>query len=272
MLRFLASFVAMTLSPHLPESFIGYNEAGQMIGLAGDAAAVVNCLLFVLAFIIIFYAFGRMDLIQERFSYRVRNANEDVGVGYAAGALEFRVSGKWKRNLFSVLGILVLGIGFSLGCNVLFGLLGLTKASADFQAVAERQMSAGIFTGILLYGICSPLAEELIFRGVVFARLKRYLPVVVSGIVSALLFGIYHGNVVQAIYGFAAGCLFAWFYHKTGSFGQTVLLHGVMNITGFLLTYFGMFDTPVNSPVGCIAAFVLAAIAFWGLDRNTLLH
>ena len=32
--------------------------------------------------------------------------------------------------------------------------------------------------------------EELLFRGVIFTRLKRFLPVVTSALLSALLFGI----------------------------------------------------------------------------------
>lgn len=263
-LRFLASFIAMQLAPYLPESFIGYNDAGQMIGLIGNAAAVVNSILFFLAFLIIYIFFGRTDLIQERFAFKVRNANEEWGTGFAVKAYEWRQNGRWKNTALNVLCTLGLGVGVSVGCNFFFGLLGLTQMSADFQAVSERQMTAGLLTGLILYGFFSPLAEELIFRGVLFTRFKRYLPVTISGIVSAVFFGIYHGNVVQAIYGFVAGCLFAWIYHKRGSFGQTVALHGVMNITGFLLTYYDLFATPFYGWVGCIAAFVLAALAFLG--------
>ena len=264
-LRFLASFVAMQLAPYLPKDFIGYNDAGKMTGLTGDAAAVVNSLLFFLAFWIIYFSFGRTDLIQEKFAFKVRNANEEWGVGFAAKAYEWRQGGRWKNVTSNALCTLVLGVGFSIGCNFLFGLLGITQMSTDFQAVSERQMTAGLLPGLLLYGFFSPLAEEMIFRGVIFNRFKRYLPVTVSGIISAVLFGIYHGNVVQALYGFAAGCLFAWIYHKRGSFGQTVLLHGVMNVTGFLLTYFNVFATSFYGWIGCIAAFVMAVLAGLGL-------
>lgn len=264
-LRFLASVLALTLSPYLPRDFVGYNEAGQMIGLIGDAAAVVNCLLFALAFMIVYVLFGRTDLIQEKFAYRTRNANEYLGVGFAMEAYEWRMGGKWKRPLVTVLCTLGLGVGAAVGCNFLFGLIGFTGMSPDFQAVSERQMTAGLFTGLLLYGVFSPLAEEMIFRGVIFVRLKRYLPTVAAGILSALLFGIYHGNTVQALYGFVAGCLFAWLYHTQGSFKQTVALHGIMNMTGFLLTYFNVFSMPVYGWISCVAALVFAVISGFGL-------
>lgn len=261
-LRFITSFAALQLSPYLPESFIGYNASGQMVGLTGDAAAVVNSILFLIAFGIIYFFFGRTDLIQEKFAFNVRNANEYRGVGFAQVAYEWRNSNRYRNTFVSAIGILLLGTAASIGFNFLFSLVRFTQMSSDFQAVSERQMSAGLLMGILLYGFFSPLAEEMIFRGVIFNRFKKYLPVTIAGVISAVLFGIYHGNVVQALYGFVAGCLLAWIYHKRGSFVETVALHGIMNVTGFLLTYYNLFKAPFYGWIGCICAFVIAAMTF----------
>lgn len=285
-LRFLAAILAGRLAFFLPEAFIYYDEAGKMTGLTGDAAAVVNSILFFLAFLLIYFLMGRTDLIQESFAFRVRNANELQGAGFRLAAQQKRVKAdagskrnalvkyrvkRYLHQIYRVLCITGLGVGAAVFCNFLFSLSGLTKLSADFQAVSARQMTAGLLTGLVLYGFFSPLAEELIFRGVLFVRLKRFLPVTAAGILSALLFGIYHGNVIQALYGFLAGCLFAWFYHKKGSFAQTVALHGIMNITGFLLTYFHLFSSPLYGWAGCAGAFVLAGLCFLMLCRPVTL-
>lgn len=268
-LRFIASFAAMQLSPYLPDSFIGYNASGQMVGLTGNAAAVVNSILFLLAFVIIYLSFGRTDMIQAKFAFNVRNANEYRGIRFTQIAYEWRSGNKYRNIFVSAIGVLLLGTGASIGFNFLFSLAGVTQMSSDFQAVSERQMSAGLLMGILLYGVFSPLAEEMIFRGVIFNRFKRYLPVTISGVISAVLFGIYHGNVVQALYGFIVGCLFAWIYHKRGSFVETVALHGIMNVTGFLLTYYNLFKAPFYGWIGCICAFVIAVMAFvWLILRR----
>ena len=262
-LRFLTAVLAGRMASVLPDSFIGYDEAGKMVGLTGNAAAVVNSLLFFLSFLLIYFMMGRTDLIQEKFAFRVRNANELQGTGFGPWAKPDR----WYRKLIRGLCILGLGAGMAAGCNFLFDLSGLTRISADFQAVSTRQMTAGLLTGLVLYGFFSPLAEEMIFRGVLFVRLKRFLPVTAAGLLSSLLFGIYHGNAIQALYGFFAGCLLAWFYHKKGSFAQTVVLHGVMNITGFLLSYFHLFSSPLCGWAGCAGAFVVAGVCFLGLHR-----
>ena len=262
--RMLVAVFATKLSSYLPESWIYYDEAGRMLGLGGNAAAVVNAVLFLISFGIIWFSMGRTDLIQEKFAYRVRNAGEDCGIGFANhNPAEQSLP---KRKLFRCLteGILLvlLAAGMAIGCNFLFGLTGFTHISQEFEQVSARQMTAGLVCGLILYGFFSPLAEELIFRGVVFVRLKRYFPLTISVIISALLFGLYHGNPVQALYGFLAGCLLACYYHKSGSFLKTVTLHGLLNITGFLLSYYNIFTTTLYGWPGCLLALIVAAASF----------
>lgn len=223
---------------------------------------IADSIIFFVVFGIIYYIFGKKDLFWEKFAYNVRNANEYRGVGFAQAACEWRSGKRYRDSFISVLAVLILGIGAAVGFNYLFSLTGITRMFDDFQSVAKRQMSAGLIMGILLYGIFSPLAEEMIFRGIIFVRCKRYMPVTIAGIISSLLFGIYHGNAVQALYGFAAGCLFAWIYHKKGSFAKTVLLHGTMNVTAYLMSSFNLFEPPFYGIAGCVSAFVIAAIAF----------
>lgn len=262
-LRFIVAFAVQKLSAYLPATFTGYDIYGQMTGLTGDAAAVVNSILFLTTFAIIYLIFGRIDLVQEKFVFNVRNANEYRGIGFAGMSYNWRNRSGFKDKLISSVGIILLGMGVAVGFNLLFSLTGLTKMSSDFQAVSERQMSAGFVCGVLLYGLFSPLAEEMIFRGIIFNRLKRYCHVIISGVISAAAFGIYHGNIVQGAYGFAAGCLLAWIYHKRGSFIETVTLHGIMNLTAFLLTYYNLLRAPFYGWGGCVFAFAVAAISFF---------
>lgn len=261
-LRFGILFMVNILQAYLPESFMAYDNAGQLCGLTKNAAAIADSIIFLTVFGIIYYIFGKMDLHKEKFAYNVRNANEYRGVRFAQEALEWRSGKRYRDSFISVLAVLILGIGAAVGFNYLFSLMGITRMFDDFQSVAQRQMSAGLIMGILLYGIFSPLAEEMIFRGIIFGRCKRYMPVTIAGVISSLLFGIYHGNAVQALYGFAAGCLFAWIYHKKGSFAKTVLLHGIMNVAAYLMSSFNLFEPPFYGIAGCVSAFAISAIAF----------
>lgn len=264
-LRMIVLILVQNFASILPKQVIRYDEAGKMAGLTGNVSAVVNGFLFVAVFLILYFMMGRSDLIQEKFAFQIRNANERRGAGVCSRSMQGKK--RWLISMAEGIFLVCLAAGAATGCNFLFSLTGLTQASAAFRQVSEQQMTAGLLYGILLYGVLSPMAEELIFRGIVFTRLKRYFSLTVSVVLSSLIFGIYHGNVVQALYGFFAGCLFAWLYHKSGSFGWTAALHGFFNITGFCLSYYHIFESPFYGWQGCIAAFLLAALSFLAVGK-----
>ncbi len=75
-----------------------------------------------------------------------------------------------------------------------------------------------------LLGSCLviPIAEELLFRGVVYKRLKLYFGVTPALIGSALIFGIMHVNLVQFLYAAVIGLLLAFVLEKTGKLSMAV--------------------------------------------------
>ena len=78
-----------------------------------------------------------------------------------------------------------------------------------------------------LLGSCLviPIAEELLFRGVVYKRLKLYFGVTPALIGSALIFGIMHVNLVQFLYAAVIGLLLAFVLEKTGKLSMAVFGH-----------------------------------------------
>lgn len=252
-LRVIFSMILNAMLSILPDSVLAFDQNGKLLGLAGNSAAIFNSLLFFIMFLIFYSGIGRSDLIQERFCFSIRNTTEE-------GRLEIKKKIWPKVFLLCCLG--VLAVTLAMGINLLFGLSEWIDLSKDFKQVAERQMSAGIVPGLILYGLISPMTEELIFRGILFARLKRYFSAVLSGFLSALFFGLYHGNMIQASYGFIAGCLFAFVYHNTGNFKWTVLIHGLLNVSGFLYSYFEVYRSFLYQWKVCWGALIVAALFF----------
>ena len=81
--------------------------------------------------------------------------------------------------------------------------------------------SSDTFSMFLYASIVAPITEELIFRGYIQGALSRYGKKF-SIICSALLFGIFHGNLVQTPYAFLAGLLLGYVaaeYHIGWSIG-----------------------------------------------------
>jgi len=111
-----------------------------------------------------------------------------------------------------------------------------------------------------IYVISIALVEELVFRGVLLNIVFQYmrktkLPYVFSVLVSSAIFAAFHifnlfegatieGVLLQMVYTFLIGCMFAVIQIKMGSVWYCVILHGLFNFGG-LFTNFGFaFGNP----------------------------
>ena len=119
-------------------------------------------------------------------------------------------------------------------------------AAADASAQAGR---VSLPLGILIYGVLSPLAEETVFRGITLQRLyllchenkSRKTAFLLAAGLSSLLFGIYHGSLVQGVYAAAMGFLFCLFLALGGNLFSVIVLHGGANVMTLFLSRAGTF-------------------------------
>lgn len=119
-------------------------------------------------------------------------------------------------------------------------------AAADASAQAGR---VSLPLGILIYGVLSPLAEETVFRGITLQRLyllchenkSRKTAFLLAAGLSSLLFGIYHGSLVQGVYAAAMGFLFCLFLALGGNLFSVIVLHGGANVMTLFLSRAGAF-------------------------------
>ena len=91
--------------------------------------------------------------------------------------------------------------------------------------------SASFWPKVVFLVILAPLVEEFIFRRQLIDRMKPYgekLAVVLS----ALMFGLFHGNFSQGFYAFAIGLVFGYLYIRSGKLRYTVVLHMIINSLG----------------------------------------
>lgn len=159
--------------------------------------------------------------------------------------------------------IALLAVGCAvLGLNLFFDLSGIIGSSASYQSVAERQLSASLVVGLICYGVITPLAEELLFRGIVYNELKKGYKLLTAMLITSLLFGLYHMNPVQGIYGFIMGLLMAYLYEYFGSFLWPVLVHMIANSLAYMLRDADITNTFFYS---WPAAIVLCALTIVGI-------
>ena len=88
---------------------------------------------------------------------------------------------------------------------------------------------------VLAVVIGAPVAEEILFRGLIFTRVSRGFGVIAGGVVSSLVFGLMHGQIIWMIYTFILGILLSVVFYKTRSLIFTMITHLTFNITGYIV-------------------------------------
>lgn len=129
-----------------------------------------------------------------------------------------------------------LGICLVLGLNNLIAMSGLAAVSESYQETATLLYTPPLAVQLLSVGILVPIVEELIFRGLIYRRLRKMVAALPAIILTALAFGLFHGNIVQGCYGFFAGLALAFVCEQFGTVKASMLLHMIMNITSCLVT------------------------------------
>ena len=81
-----------------------------------------------------------------------------------------------------------------------------------------------------------PLAEELVFRGVIFGELVQRIRFFPAALISALIFGVLHGISIHVGYALICGFILALVYFYSGSIWTSFLVHAVFNLFGAAIT------------------------------------
>lgn len=119
--------------------------------------------------------------------------------------------------------------------NVVLSLTPLAEWSVRFQETQEALTSGSVWMQILASVVAAPILEEHLVRGVVYQRMRDMMGVKPSVLLSAALFGILHGNLVQGIYAFALGAYFAWLMERFQNIRVPIMAHMAANLFVILL-------------------------------------
>lgn len=242
----------MYVSPGTPFFRTGYYEREQLRRTASGVSWTALVGIFLMS--IVFPGLGELFLYAVNFRFSADTSFSGLppvlyylmlGFGYVAGlAVPAFVYFSARRVPLSE------GLPFHavpVGDAVLYIALGcMVCMLANYPAnlVAQLQERFG-FSGTLpespltndpaviaLYGLCvvviPPLVEEIMFRGVVLQSLRRYGDGF-AVLVSAILFGLYHGNLIQIVFAFLSGLALGFVAVRTNSLLPSMLIHCLNN-------------------------------------------
>lgn len=223
------------------------DEAGAVIGWTGNAATLMSALSFAAGAIAIW-------------------STAKLFIGKTAE--DMRLSHLKPEPVKNHIILFCVTVGAVMGMNLLLELTSVTNKSEVYKEIVKDQYSAAFLLGLVCYGVITPIAEEIMFRGVVYTCLRRMAHVRLAIPVSALLFGAYHMNAVQGVYAFVIGCLMAYGYEYFGRFYIPVAIHIVSNLLAYTLGSTSVINTGFISWPVCIFFLLAAAGGLYLLNRE----
>lgn len=182
--------------------------------------------------------------------FRVRSMPES-GNG-AGGHTEGEHRKRFLLRVSAVLAVLTAAPAL----NILLALL----VPQAFVTRTERG-ALPVAAAVLASCLVAPLCEELVFRCHLYPVLQRLLGDTAGIVISSLLFGLYHEELIQGIYAACMGMLLCLAYRALGGLPGAFSVHAAANLLMIVLSVSGAFAYMVRpaylvSLTGCAAVSI----------------
>ena len=125
----------------------------------------------------------------------------------------------------------VMGITISLVYNIIAYYL-----NGSFHFTNNYELSnIPIIVQIICSGLCGPILEELVFRGIVYNKLKTFNKKRVAIILTSVIFALFHTDILNIIYAFIVSFVLIYLYERYKTLKAPVLTHIFLNTTIILM-------------------------------------
>lgn len=176
-----------------------------------------------------------------------------------------------KKNfaLLTLLGLVSIPLG-----NIVSAGTENIMVSLDLK-ISEVSAPEGLFPSIFFiisHTILAPVLEEILFRGIILERLRRYSDVF-AAVVSAFLFAFMHSSLQSIPFSFVCGLFFSFLAIYTGSPLSSMIIHFINNSLSVLALF--LLKNSLEKELSFIVisfymAIVLAALAILISSRREL--
>ena len=135
--------------------------------------------------------------------------------------------------MYAMMSVTLMYVGNIIG-TIFTTLLDTSFNLGDMNAIQDMILGSSLLANFIFAVILAPVAEEYLFRKLLIDRTIQFGERTAI-MMSALFFGLFHGNFSQFFYAFGLGALFAFIYIRTGLLRYVIALHMIINFTGSVL-------------------------------------
>lgn len=127
-----------------------------------------------------------------------------------------------KRKYFS---LILLGISIAIFLNMIIFLL----------LPSTNKVAIPVYLSLISSGIIGPIYEEILFRYLLYNRLKKKYSIRKSILITTIIFALIHISPIKIIYAFILGLILNIAYEKYHNIKAPILIHIASNTTVIFL-------------------------------------
>lgn len=148
-----------------------------------------------------------------------------------------------KIDVKSILPIVLMGVALNIVMLLVINVIPFPESWRESLVANSGALQGGnVIINWISVVIMAPVIEEVVFRGLIYTRLKKGMPALAAAILSAVVFGLMHGTVIWVLSAFVLGMILVWCEEKYQSLAASILFHAAYNLTGQLLALLPVSD------------------------------
>ncbi len=177
-----------------------------------------------------------------------------------------------KMKPVGVVPIVIMGISFNFLIMMLISCLPFSEAMQESYLESSSLITGSVgILGWFSTVLIAPIAEEVVFRGFIYSRLKEGTGIIAAVILTSLLFGLMHGTVIWATYAFVLSLMLIFVSERFHSLWASIILHISFNFVGMAIsTWSSIYDSinPIVISIGSAVIFVIGFVWFIMLTKK----
>lgn len=134
-----------------------------------------------------------------------------------------------------ILPIVVFGLSFNVIVSVVVSYFPWPQAWMDAYMTNSAPLDGSLMSWLAAV-LMAPVLEEIVFRGLIYTRLKKGMPTIVAAVLASLVFGLMHGTIIWVIYAFVLGMVMTWVFERYQSLTANIIFHLAFNAMGLILS------------------------------------